>query len=194
MQKLRRWSGLQVRMTISYVIVTIVAVLVLELALFGFVALYILKGGNGLVSKLHLTAQQYASVVSAKVKDSTLDTHPVITLGERGATITPGESITSDKVVVIPYINGNQVEPQAFTFALLIAPDKHIFASSYPKRYPAKTHIEQLLPNKVAMIDEALRGTSGSDTDISLMRNSVAYAVQPVWNSQHACKNISKSR
>ncbi len=185
MQKPRRWAGLQARMTISYVMVTVVAVLMLELVLFAFLALYVVKGGGGIVSKLRQTAQQYTQTVSAKVKNGTLDKHSVITLGDAGATITPGESITSDKVVVVPYINGKQVEPQAFTFALLIAPDKRIFATSYPKRYPIGASSGELLSNRVKVIEDALKGTANSDTNVSLTTNSVAYAVEPVWNSQH---------
>ncbi len=186
MQKTHRWSGLQARMTISYVMVTIVAVLLLELALFAFLAFYILKSGGGIVPKLHQTAQQYAQSVAAKVKDGTLDTtHPAISLGDHGATATAGESITSDKAVVVPYLNGKQVEPQAFTFALLIAPDKHIVATSYPKRYPVGGDTTDLLTNRVQAIETALDGASAGDTDISLMTNNTAYAVEPVWNSQH---------
>ncbi|GAC1643388.1 MAG: hypothetical protein NVS4B12_07630 [Ktedonobacteraceae bacterium] len=185
MQKPRRWSGLQARMTISYVMVTVVAVLMLELVLFAFLALYILKGGGGIVTKLSMTAQQYAHSVTQKVKDGTLATHPVISLGDHGATATVGETITSDKVVVVPYINGSQVEQQAFTFALLITPDKHIFATSYPKRYPTGTPIADLLPDRVGLVAEALQGNPNSDTNVSLTTNSVAYAAEPVWNGQH---------
>ncbi len=185
MQKTRRWSGLQARMTISYVMVTIVAVLMLELVLLAFLAFYILKSGGGLVPKLLQTAQQYEQTVSSKVKDGTLNKYPTSALGERGATATAGESITSDKAVVVPYINGSQVEPQAFTFALLIAPDKHIVATSYPNRYPIGTGVTTLLPNRVDSIETALSGTPASDTDISFTTNNIAYAVEPVWNNQH---------
>ena len=172
-------------MTISYVMVTIVAVLMLELVLIAFIAFYLLKSGGGIVPKLHQTAQHYAQTVSTKVKNGTLDTQPTISLGERGATATAGESITSDKAVVVPYLNGNQVEPQAFTFALLIAPDKHIVATSYPKRYPIGMMTTELLPNRTGAIEDALRGISANETDISLTTNNIAYAVEPVWNSQH---------
>ena len=172
-------------MTISYVMVTIVAVLMLECALFAFLAFYILKSGGGIVPKLHQTAQQYAQAVSTKVKNGTLDTHPTISLGDHGATITAGESITSDKAVVVPYINGSQDAPQAFTFALLIAPDKRIVATSYPKRYPTRTTVTDLLSNRGDSIEIALHGTADSDTSISLTTNNVAYAVEPVWNGQH---------
>ena len=185
MQKMRRWSGLQARMTISYVMVTIVAVLLLELALFAFLAFYLLKSGGGIVPKLHQTAQQYAQAVTTKVKDGTLASHPVISLGEHGATATAGESITSDKAVVVPYINGSQKELQAFTFALLIAPDKHIVATSYPSHYPMGTDIAELLADKTSAIETALRGTSSGDTSISFTTNNIAYAVEPVWNSRH---------
>ena len=185
MQKTRRWSGLQAHMTISYVMVTIVAVLMLELALFLFIAFFLLKSGGGIVPKLHQTAVQYAQAVSAKVKDGSLSSHTTISLGDSGATATPGESITSDKAVVVPYIKGSQVEPQAFTFALLVAPDRYIVATSYPKRYPTGTNITDLLPERVDSIETALRGTSDSDTSIALATNNIAYAVEPVWNSQH---------
>ena len=186
MQRTRRWSGLQARMTISYVLVTVLPVLILELALFAFLAFYVLKSGGGIVGKLSLTAQQYAQSVSARVKNGTLNTtHPVIQLGDHGVTATLGETITNDKVVVVPYINGNQVEPQAFTFVLLIAPDKHIVATSYPKRYPIGASSARLLPDRIDSIEIALKGTSKSDTNVSLTTYSVAYAVEPVWNAQH---------
>ena len=186
MQKTRRWSGLQAHMTISYVLVTVLPVLILELAVFAFLAFYILKSGGGIVAKLSLTAQQYAQMVSAKVKDGTLNTtHSTIQLGDHGATATLGETITNDKVVVVPYINGSQVEPQAFTFALLITPDKHIFVTSYPKRYPTRASIADLLPDRVGSIENALDGNPNSDTSISLTTHTVAYAVEPVWNGQH---------
>lgn len=186
MQKPRRWSGLQARMTISYVMVTVVAVLVLELALFAFVALYVLKSGNGIVSKLNQTAQQYAQTTSAKVKDGTLSANVGISLGDRGVTVTPGESITSDNAVVVPYLNARQDASQAYTFALLITPDRRIFATSYPKRYPVGIPVAQVLPTRVSFIEEnSLKGNANSNTDISLTSNNVAYAVEPVWNSRH---------
>ncbi len=185
MQKTRRWSGLQARMTISYVMVTIVPVLLLELALSAFLAFFLLKSGAGIVPKLHQTAQQYAQAVTAKVKDGTLNSHTTISLGDSGARATPGESITSDKAVVVPYINGSQKELQAFTFALLVTPNKRIFATSYPTLYPVGTNVTNLLPNRIDSIATALSGTSDSDTSVSLTTNNIAYAVEPVWNSQH---------
>ncbi len=186
MQKPLCWSGLQARMTISYVMVTVVAVLVLELALFAFVALYVLKSGNGIVSKLNQTAQQYAQTTSAKVKDGTLSANVGISLGDRGVTVTPGESITSDNAVVVPYLNDRQDASQAYTFALLITPDRRIFATSYPKRYPVGIPVAQVLPTRVSFIEEnSLKGNANSNTDISLTSNNVAYAVEPVWNSRH---------
>ncbi len=186
MQKPRRWSGLQARMTISYVMVTVVAVLALELVLFAFIALYVLKSGNGIVSKLNQTAQQYAQSISVKVKDGTLHTNTSIPLGDRGVTVTPGESITSDNAVVVPYLNGRQDASQEYTFALLITPDRRILATSYPERYPVGTPVAQVLPTRVSFIEEnGLQGNANSSTDISLTSNNIAYTVVPVLNSQH---------
>ncbi len=186
MQRPRKWSGLQARMTISYVLVTVVAVLLLELLVFGLIAVSVLRGGNGLAPKLRQTAQQYAHTISTQVKGATLDSHPSINLGDGELKATPGESIATSDHVLIPRINTLYQGNTSFTFALLVAPNKRIFASSYPRRYTVGTPASQLLlPDRTVLIDEALNGKSAHGENVALMTDNTAYVVEPVWNSHH---------
>src|SRR5262249_23318604 len=85
----------------------------------------------------------------------------------------------------IPYIAANAPRTHPFAFALVIAPDGHILASSYPQRYPPQTSASLLLPHRATLIGEALEGIEGSGQDLAAASRSI-YAAEPIWSrTQH---------
>ena len=131
-----RWSGLQARMTISYVLVTITAALLPELLVFGILAFSVLNRHTllpeVLVPRVQATAQQYARTVANEVKGSTFTPHTTIALGDHSVKAIPKESITERLQIAVPYVNTLYPADQPVTFAVLITPLAHLWPNCYP--------------------------------------------------------------
>lgn len=173
-----KWSGLQARMTISYVWVTIVlglvsvflAWLVFAFVVFTFAApfVYTLAARE--------TAGRYTLAAALQADASGLNPRATFLPHQLGSLTLPGQSSSSDDAQV-PYIATDRPGIQPLTFALLITPDSRVLASSYPKRYPTNTPVAVLLPQRAGLIAHALSGTAASGAD-----NDGIYAVETVWS------------
>lgn len=175
-----KWSGLQARMTLSYVWVTIGLVLIfMALAWLTFVVLatnvvapfvYTLSARN--------LAERYAFAATLQADTSGLNPRATFLPDQPGSLALPGTSSSSDGMQ-ITYTTILQPDTQRLAFALLIAPDSHVLASSYPKRYPATMSIALVLPERTRLITNALAGTEASGND-----SKGFYAVEPVWSRE----------
>jgi signal transduction histidine kinase len=65
--------------------------------------------------------------------------------------------------------------------ALLVAPDGHLLASSYPASYPAGISISALLPVQSRAISQALAGQASNGTEY-FSSTKFGYAAEPVWS------------
>src|SRR5581483_6425626 len=79
-------------------------------------------------------------------------------------------------------IAANASHTRLFAFALLVAPDGKILASSYPQQYPLQASVSTLLPNRASIIAQALKGAEGNGQD--MVSNRSVYAVEPVWSRE----------
>ncbi len=197
-RKLLRLSGLQLRMTLSYILVTAVAVLLLEGL--NFTLLAILSSGvlpeeasQVLTPIVRQQAEVYALEAQVQAIDSTGST------GLTGSTLNPQTTFRPDQpgtlappdvgaAFAISYTpspvasraaSGGQ-EP----VALVITPSGHILASSSPTRYPPESAVATMLPAQMSLITAALAGRSVSASDKSPVA-AVVYAAEPIWSRDH---------
>jgi serine phosphatase RsbU (regulator of sigma subunit) len=164
---LKIWSGLRFRMTVSYALTTVAAVLLLEIlvgtavwAVLTFSPLADFWTSAG----ARQTAKLYALAASAQAGGAVLDPHTTFEAGQPSSIALPQEDF-SNSGGSIQYIGTSSPDMQDAAFALLIAPNGRVLASSYPARYPASQTVAQLLPGKSHLIMNALAGVPGSTVD-----------------------------
>jgi len=188
MQRRLKGLGLQARMTISYVWVTIASVLLLEIVAF-FLLLLTVRAyyeNNLLLPRVQQTAQQYASTITAQSKGMPLNPATTYALGTpevQATTLT----IEPAKGVVIPAITRRYPANEPIAFALLVAPNGEVIASSYPQRYNKGVQAAQLLPDQAQLITNALQGKQDSRTKINqlLTSGNSEEVVETVWGKNH---------
>ncbi len=174
----KRWRGLQARMALSYVAVTVVSVLVLELLAAGtFLTLFFT--GDQLAHRVEATARQYAGDVSARVRGHAISADPTLILGD--ATARQGEITLSADGVTVPYIRTLAPGAGPLAFALLIAPDGRVVASSYPGGYPKGTRATAALPAGAPLVADALAGGTPPSEIADSSTGRIARATAPVW-------------
>lgn len=180
---LRIWSRLQARMTMSFVGVSVVTALLIELllALIFFIVIANLPFvDQSTLNTAKLTAQTYALEAAVQAGGTaTLDPHSTFQPGQPTSLVLPGE----DPTEVVPYITTTSPSssPTSPTgeIALLIAPNSQILASSYPQLYPVSSPVSQVLPGQTQLILNALAGKAGSIDEITAKGHIDSYA-QPV--------------
>ncbi|HEU5228998.1 MAG TPA: SpoIIE family protein phosphatase [Ktedonobacteraceae bacterium] len=159
------------RMTASYVIVSVVTALLLELLVvlilvFVLARLPGIDQNNLIVAKG--AAQVYALEAAVQANGGSLDPHSTLQSGSPFSLAVP-EAISS---------NSQQV-----AFVLLISPNGQVLASSDPKRYPISGSIVHELsdPQQVQLVLDALKGRAGSMDEVATQGRIVS-AVQPIMN------------
>ena len=176
----KMWSRLQTRMTISYVVLSVSIALLLELLLivifFLVLSPFIEQYFQGIVKK---AAQDYAKVAAAQGGGVALDPNSTFQPGQPSSLVLPGE----DNSVKVTYTEGRSSPPQLGEFALLIAPNGQILASSYPVIYPVSTSAAQLLPEQKQLILDALAGRGGSVIK-NTAQGHIISAVEPVLSKK----------
>jgi serine phosphatase RsbU (regulator of sigma subunit) len=178
-----KWRGLRFRMTVSYALTTVAAVLLLEI-LVGTAVWAVLTfsplAGFWTTPGARQTAKLYALTASAQAGGAALDPHTTFEPGQPSSiALSQGDFSNGGNIQIIQYNNTRSPNAQDAAFALLIAPDGRVLASSYPARYPASTPIARLLPGKSQLIMKALAGVPGSTVDETSQGRSVS-AVEDV--------------
>ena len=171
-EKPKVWSKLSVRMTISYVIVSVVSALLVEVILaliFFFVILRLPFIDQGTLDSASGAAQYYALEAALQSDGNALNP---------ASTFQPGQP---DSLTLPPAISTNN--PKSGMFALLIAPNGQVIASSDSVHYPVATQAVRLLPGQAQIIRTALAGKTDSKVDV-LAQGHVVSVAQPVLNHQ----------
>ncbi len=162
-----RWSGLRFRMTVSYALTTVAAVLFLEI-LAGTAVWAVLTfsplADIWSTANARQTAKLYALAAAAQAGGTVLDPHTTFEPGQPASIALPRENF-SNSGGSIQYIGTSSPDTQNAAFVLLIDPNGQVLASSYPARYPASQPVAQLLPGKSHLITNALVGVPGSTVD-----------------------------
>lgn len=179
-------GGLQARMTFSYVWMTVVFVLMLEILVFSFL---LLIANNWLQSLDLATAKrvgiQYAYTASLQSDGLLLNPRSTFLPGTPASLMPQGESVPLEQVQKTFFLENVRVSYHAerlpasavIVVALLIAPNGEVVASSYPAMYPAHTAISALLPQQAQSITRALQGVSSTYAQ----QFSTLYAIETVW-------------
>lgn len=183
-----RWRGLQARMTISYVLVTVAAMFLLEI-LIGILLTSLIGAfySDALFPQIAgQVARQYAFVAALQANSTALNPRSTFLPGQPDSLLPFRDEgavlLSQASTVNVPYTNALLPDTQAVEFGLLIAPDGSVLASSYPSRYPAQTAVSTLLPAKKGAITAALtNGTAASGTETT-QAGPTAWAVVPVWS------------
>ncbi len=183
-QPQRWWAGLQARMTISYVGVTVGSVLFLEIlvmlgVIFGLYSSILLP--PLLEPPLRQKASQYALVASSQAKGEQLNPQSTFVTGRADSLVVAGMTLPTDQGIGanVKYINAHNPNVPSDMFALLLAPNGQIVASSYPGRYPLHTFFVTMFPDKTTAVVHALDGSVWSETR-AVQNDHIIYAAAPV--------------
>jgi HAMP domain-containing protein len=185
----QRWPtlrGLQARMTFSYVWVTALFVLLLEIL--GSFLFILLLNSNLETDELALAQRvgvQYAYAASLQSDGLVLNPRSTFLPGQPYSLVPPGGHVPGENVrqsvdlvnLTIPYITERNPAQPPLAIALLIGPGGRVVASSDPARYPANTLFSLLLPHRSVAIVQALRGVS----TYAKMLPGTIYVAETIW-------------
>lgn len=158
----KRRRGLRRHMTLSYVGVSVVTALLVEIlvvAIFFLVISRLPFAEQGALDSAQSTAYVYALQAAVQANGGKLDPRSTFQPDQPHSLVLPGANSSQQ----VSYIATRSDSSQAVPFALLIAPNGRIIASSYPALYPASTPGNRLLPNQAQLIHGALAGKAGND-------------------------------
>src|SRR5262245_36259170 len=188
-RRFRVWGrvGLQARMTLSYVWVTVVSLLLLTGLAMTLLAIVITGGvlpqeaNDALKPLVVQQAQVYALEASLQAGGSALNPQTTFQPGQPETLLPPHGS----DALTIPYVNPGAGGASQSAFALLIAPPAEIMASSAPGQYRLTATASALLPQRLPVVTNALAGRAGSGVNTLTTLEGVTYAVEPVWSQEH---------
>ena len=143
----RRAWGLSGRLIASYILVTLVVVVLVEALVLGFQVPQLVNGGQ-LQVQVDATAKSYAQQLSQRYPGGV----PAGTvLGNPGQPAQPGLARPApDGTLAVPAITGPVPSDQAVTAVVAIAADGTVVASSAPSRYPPGRAAASELPAPAA--------------------------------------------
>src|SRR5215469_6106263 len=131
-----RWSGLRFRMTVSYALTTVAAVLVLEILFFTTVWAVLTfspVADSGALVDATQAAKVYSLAAAAQAGGAALDPRTTFEPGQPSSIALSKDyfSNQSQNQGGIRYLNTRSPDMQNAAFALLITPDGRVLASSY---------------------------------------------------------------
>ena len=154
------------------VVVSVVSALLVELLLvllFFFVILRLPFVDQGTMDAANGTAQYYALEAAVQANGNALNPASTFQSGQPTSLTLPPGVITNTA--------------KADLFALLIAPNGNVLASSDTAHYPVATSLARLLPGQAQMIRTALSGKADNRVDVTSPVHIVSVA-QPVLNGK----------
>jgi len=181
--KLKPWARLQARMAFSYVAVSVVIALFLELLLIIIFLTVIIRlpfVSQSTIDAANTTAQTYALEASVQGGGIALNPRSTFQPGSPYSLIGPA----GNTVASVPYNTTRSSSAQVVGIALLIAPDGQIVASSYPIRYPAAVSVYRELPGQAQLIRNALAGKAGNAVEVT-DQGHIAFVAKPVLSKEN---------
>jgi signal transduction histidine kinase len=175
LDQVRRWAwGLSGRLIASYILVTLVAVVLVEVLVLGF-QVPLLVNGAQLQAQVDAAAKSYGQQIAQRYPRGV----PAGTvLGDPGQPAQPGLARTvPDGTLAVPAITGPIRSDQAVTAVVAIAADGTVVASSAPSRYPPGRAAASELPVQAA---QAIAGRIDKGGSVPTPYGSV---VQMVWRA-----------
>ncbi len=185
---MKKWfSRLQVRMTLSYVAVSVFIILLFEILVSGFV--YFALTRSPLLSMLaefraQVVAHNYALEAAVQADGNTLNPHSTFQPGLPDSIKQPESSISAglDQLInEVPYEAGASPSQPPGLVALLVSQDGNVLASSFPVRFPASKPASQVIPSQAELVSKAMAGKPGSQV-IGSGQEQTAAAAETVWS------------
>jgi serine phosphatase RsbU (regulator of sigma subunit) len=165
-------------MTTSYVVVSVASALLLELLIVGIWFLVISRFPmveQGALMTAQHTAQIYALQAAVKANGDALNLRSTFQPDQPTSLVLPG----ADSSETVPYTAARSSSSQPPEFALLIAPNRQIVASSYPALYPPSASAASLLQGQAQLIRNALAGKADYTVEDTAQSRILSIA-QPV--------------
>jgi serine phosphatase RsbU (regulator of sigma subunit)/anti-sigma regulatory factor (Ser/Thr protein kinase) len=190
----QKWSRLSVRVTISYIGLSVFNVLLLEFFIGAAIILIIMFSpivDLGLQPVTLQVAQSYASAAKLQGAGISLNARMTFQPGRPFSIAPPPQkrqNSSSQNSLIdqqISYIDPHDHPASVTSFALLIAPDDRVLASSYPARYPALMPAAQLLPDQLRHIFAALKGQEYVRV-VDTGPTHTVFVAEPVWNKDNS--------
>ena len=180
-RKRRRVWGLSARLTASYIVVTLVVVLLVEALVLGFQVLPLVNGAQ-LQAQVDAFARSYGQQLAQRYPDGV----PAGTvLGDPAAPARQGQAtINSGGTLDVPAITGPIRGDQAITAVVAVGADGTVVASSAPSRYPPGSVPAGELPDPAIPTNVASIKANGAFAPYSTRRGSVLFVVS--WPPGHA--------
>jgi signal transduction histidine kinase len=180
-RKRRRVWGLSGRLTASYILVTLVAVVLVEALMLGLQVLPLVTGAQ-LQAQVDAAARTYGQQLVLRYPDGV----PAGTvLGDPGPSARPGGAAsTDDGTLDIPAITGPVPGSQAVTAVVAVGADGTVLASSAPSRYPAGSSANDLLAAPATPANGASVKGNGAFAPYPTRYGTVLFAVS--WPAGHA--------
>jgi signal transduction histidine kinase len=180
-RKRRRVWGLSGRLTASYILVTLVAVVLVEALMLGLQVLPLVTGAQ-LQAQVDAAARTYGQQLVLRYPDGV----PAGTvLGDPGPSARPGgAAATDDGTLDIPAITGPVPGSQAVTAVVAVGADGTVLASSAPSRYPAGSSANDLLAAPATPANGASVKGNGAFAPYPTRYGTVLFAVS--WPAGHA--------
>ncbi len=178
----RRAWGLSGRLTASYILVTLVVVVLVEVLVLGFQVLPVAIGTR-LQAQVDATAQSYARQVAQRYPGGV----PAGTvLGSPGQPTKPGQvrPTPDGSMLIVPAIAGPVPSDQAVTAVVAVGADGTIVASSAPSRYPRGSAAADRLPAPAAPANAGTIKGNGEFPEYGTPYGSVLFMVS--WPAGHA--------
>jgi signal transduction histidine kinase len=175
--------GLSARLTASYIVVTLVVVLLVEALVLGFQVLPLVDGAQ-LQAQVDAFARSYAQQLSQRYPDGV---PPGTVLGGPGAAAHEGQAtVDPGGTLDVPAITGPIQGDQAITAVVAIGADGTVLASSAPSRYPqgnvaAGELADPAMPANMPL--PSIKG-NGAFAPFGTQHGSVLFAVS--WPPGHA--------
>jgi signal transduction histidine kinase len=186
----KRFAGLQLRMTFSYVWITVASLLLL----------FILFNASGFlgsrpdteaedIAVVARVAHQYAAEIAQQAQGGALGPVFPYPLGVKLQSSNPDYYADTEansllrNTESVPYLTRLYPDSQPVSFALLIAPDMRILSSSYALRYPPGEMATPLLPAQTSFFQQALHGNEQQST-FNQPTGTMIYATATVWSKR----------
>ena len=178
------------RLTASYILVTVVVVVLVEMLMLGFVVLPVVAGAR-LQAQVDATAQDYARQLAQRYPGGvTAGT----VLGEPGQPTRPGQAMATQdgSMLLVPAVAGPVRSDQAITAVVAVAADGMVVASSAPSRYPPGRAAAGELPAPATPANANVMKAGGESTQYGTPFGSVVFMVS--WLAGRAAAGPSQAR
>ncbi len=175
----RAWYGLRLRMALTYVGVTVLCLLLLEIVLVIGLAMFFLDT-DALRARVEHTATHLAGEVVAQGVDNVQQLPGGFLLGNPQSQLQPGAIAFRDNQVEIPFITTVYPDERPVSLALLVDPAGTVVASSYPGRYPPGSSVQEIAETANTLVMQAVQGAPTTGVEVATTAGPVLAAVAPL--------------